>query len=192
MTVPSRSVVTGRLPGVLRVVLTTLVLLTALAACRPATGPEVVADSALPVPAGAQEATVVRSVDGDTVVLRGRGAGPLPAQPTRVRILLIDTPEVVEQQECFGEEAAARTADLLPDGARVRVEADRQARDRFDRTLLHVWNEDGVHVGAELLRGGHATVLFLRPNDRYLDQLRTAEREARQAGRGLWSACARN
>lgn len=131
----------------------------------------------------------MRSVDGDTVVLRGRGAGPLPAEPTRVRVLLVDTPEVVDRPECFGPEAAARTAELLPPGTRVRVEADRQLRDRFDRPLLHVWDDAGVHVGAELLRGGHATVLFLRPNDRYLDQLRAVETEAREAGRGLWAAC---
>ena len=145
--------------------------------------------TALPVPPGAQEATVVRGVDGDTVVLRGRGSGPLDAEPTKVRLLLIDTPEVFEHPECFGEQAADRTAALLPDGARVRVEADREEQDRFGRTLLHVWNEDGVHVGAELLRGGQATVLFLRPNDRYLEQLEAAEDEARAAGRGLWSAC---
>jgi micrococcal nuclease len=163
-------------------------LLAVLAGCSSG-GTEPAAATALPVPAGAQEATVVRGVDGDTVVLRGRGAGPLPAEPTRVRILLIDTPEVVDGPECFGEQAAERTSALLPEGARVRVEADRQPRDRFDRALLHVWDADGVHVGAELLRGGHATVLFLRPNDRYLDQLRAVESEAREAGRGLWSAC---
>lgn len=145
--------------------------------------------SGVPVPVGAQQARVVRAVDGDTVVLRGRGAGPLPAEPTRVRLLLIDTPEVFATAECFGQQAAERTAELLPAGAQVRVQADRDERDRFDRVLLHVWTEDGVHVGAELLRGGHATVLFLEPNDRYLDQLEAAQAEARMAGRGLWSAC---
>lgn len=145
--------------------------------------------SQLPLPPGAQAATVVRGVDGDTVVLRGRGTGPLPAEPTRVRLLLIDTPEVFEQPECFGEQAAERAAELLPDGAQVRVEADRDPTDRFGRALLHVWTDDGVHVGAELLRSGHATLLFVRPNDRYLAELEAAEDEARAAGRGLWSAC---
>ena len=163
-----------------------LLLLAALLTGCTAAAPPV---AGLPVPAGAQEATVVRGVDGDTVVLRGRGSGPLPAEPTKVRILLIDTPEVFEQPECFGEQAAERTAALLPDGARVRVEADRDEQDRFGRTLLHVWNADGVHVGGELLRGGQDTVLFLRPNDRYLEQLEELEEQARVAGRGLWSAC---
>ncbi len=165
-----------------------LLLCVLLTGCAGA-APDDEATVTLPVPAGAQEAMVVRGVDGDTVVLRGRGSGPLPAEPTKVRILLIDTPEVFAQPECFGEQAAERTAELLPDGARVRVEADLDEQDRFGRTLLHVWNEGGVHVGAQLLRGGHATVLFLEPNDRYLEQLETAQAEARAAGRGLWSAC---
>ena len=143
----------------------------------------------IPVPAGAQEATVVRLVDGDTVQLRGRGAGPLPARPTRVRVLLVDTPEVHTEPECFGEEATDRAAALMPDGATVRVQADRDPEDRFGRALLHVWNDDGVNVGEALVREGFATVLQVDPNERYLEQFQRAEQQARDAGRGLWSAC---
>lgn len=147
------------------------------------------ARSGLPVPTGAQTATVVRLTDGDTVVLRGRGAGPLPARPTKVRVLLVDTPEVHTEQECFGPEAADRAAALLPDGSEVRVQADRDPEDRFGRALLHVWNADGVNVGEALVREGYAEVLQLDPNERYLEQFEAAEDEARDAGRGLWAAC---
>ena len=147
------------------------------------------AEPGLPVPQGAQQATVVRVVDGDTVVLRGRGVGPLPAEPTRVRVLLVDTPEVHEEQECFGEQAAERAAELLPDGSTVRVQGDRDEEDRFGRTLLHVWNGDGVNVGEALVREGFAQVLQLDPNRRYLEEFEQAEREARDERRGLWSAC---
>lgn len=143
----------------------------------------------LPVPAGAQQATVVRRVDGDTVLLRGRGVGPLEAEPTRVRVLLIDAPEVHTRQECFGEEAADRAAELLRDGEQVRVQADRDPEDRFGRALLHVWNADGVNVGEALVREGFAEILQLDPNERYLDAFERAEDQARAAGRGLWSAC---
>lgn len=167
-------------------------LLIGLLATSCAVSPEPAAPAAepgIPVPADAQEATVVRLVDGDTVQLRGRGVGPLPAQPTRVRVLLIDTPEVHGEQECFGEQASERAAELLPDGSTVRVQADRDPLDRFDRSLLHVWNADGVNVGEALVREGFAEVLFLRPNDRYLEQFEAAEAEAQRSGRGLWSAC---
>ena len=154
-----------------------------------APAPDPSAAAGLPVPPDAQEATVVRLTDGDTVQLRGRGTGPLRGEPTKVRILLVDTPEVFPEQECFGRQAADRTAELLPEGSRVRVEADRDPRDRFGRSLLHVWNDDGVHVGEALVREGFATVLQIDPNQRYLEQFERAEDEARDAGRGLWGAC---
>ncbi len=167
------------------------VLLTAalVAGCGLPGGPgPVAAAPGLPVPAGAQEATVVRLVDGDTVVLRGRGVGPLPAEPTRVRVLLVDTPEVHGEQECFGEEASDRAAELLPEGAVVRVEADRDPEDRFGRALLHVW-ADGVNVGEALVREGYASVLVVRPNELHLDAFERAEAQARDADLGLWGAC---
>lgn len=147
------------------------------------------ATAGLPVPTGAQQATVVRLVDGDTVILRGRGVGPLPAEPTRVRVLLVDTPEVHGEQECFGAEASDRAGELLPEGALVRVEADRDPEDRFGRALLHLWTADGVNVGEVLVREGYATVLQLDPNERYLDAFERAETEARDADLGLWAAC---
>jgi micrococcal nuclease len=141
------------------------------------------------VPADAQEAVVVRVTDGDTVVLRGRGAGPLPGEPTKVRVLLVDTPEVADGGECFGQEAADRTEELVPVGARVRVEADRDAEDRFGRALLHVYTEGGDNLGEVLLAEGYATVLQIDPNRLHLAAFEAREAEAREAGRGLWSAC---
>ena len=159
-----------------------------LVGCAPAAPVPAGAAPGVPVPPGAQEATVVRQVDGDTVVLRGRGPGPLPAAPARVRLLLVDTPEVFGDAECFGHEAADRLAELAPDGALVRVQADRDPLDRFDRPLLHVWS-GGVNVGQALVREGYATVLVVRPNELHRPAFEAAQDEAEQAGRGLWSAC---
>ena len=74
----------------------------------------------------------------------------------------------------------------------MRVLADRDRLDRFDRALLHVWTTDGVNVGEALFREGFATVLVLPPNRAYEPEFRAAEREAQQAGRGLWDACRRS
>jgi micrococcal nuclease len=104
-------------------------------------------------------------------------------------VLLVDTPEVHGEQECFGAEASARAAELLPDGAQVRVEADRDPQDRYDRALLHVWTEDGVNVGEQLVREGLAEVLVVEPNDRYVEAFDAAQEQARAGGRGLWEAC---
>lgn len=147
------------------------------------------APTSLAVPAGAQEATVVRHSDGDTFILRGIGAGPLPGEPTKVRLLEIDTPELFPTAECYGEQAADRTAELIPKGSRVRVEADRQQRDRFGRALLYVWTPDGASLEEVLLEEGLATVLYVRPNDRHLARFREVEGRARDAGVGLWGDC---
>lgn len=153
-----------------------LALAAAVAGCS--TPQPVPARLGIPVPADAQEAVVVRVVDGDTLQLRGRGVGPLPADRTRVRVLLIDTPEVHIEQECLGEQAYDRAEQLLPEGSTVRVLADRDPEDRFGRSLLHVWNADGVNE-----------VLVVRPNELWLEQFEAAEREASEASRGLWAAC---
>lgn len=155
----------------------------------PATSAPVDLSDPLPVPDDAQSAVVVSVSDGDTVRLRGRGAGPVPGEPTRVRLLLVDTPEVADGAECFGAQATDRAEQLLPRGAEVRVEADRDLEDRFGRLLLHVWTDDGVNVGEALVADGYATVLQIDPNRRYLERFEAREDEARDAGRGLWSAC---
>ena len=159
-----------------------------LAGCgSPAAEPAV--PGGLPVPPGAQVASVVRAVDGDTVVLRGESEGPLPARPTKVRLLEIDAPEVFEQPECFGPEAAKRVGELLRPGARVRVEADRDLTDRYGRMLLYVWTDAGTSVQEALVADGFARTVLFRPNDRYIDELRAVEAAARAADRGLWGAC---
>jgi micrococcal nuclease len=188
----------------MRRVLGALLIVVALAGCTPVSpteagspagspgGPATPATSAaraLPVPAGAQQAVVVRHTDGDTFWLRGLGAGPVPGVRTKVRLLEVDTPEVFGTAGCFGPQASARTAALLPLGSTVRVEADRGLRDRYGRLLLYVWVPDGASLEEELLRGGYARVLLVRPNARHIAVLRAVEAQARAARRGLWGAC---
>jgi micrococcal nuclease len=168
-----------------RVQAVAVVLLTA--ACGAAEPP--VAGQGLPVPAGAQEAVVVGITDGDTLRLRGRGTGPLDGDVTKVRVLLVDTPEVHGEQECLGPEASARAEQVVPVGSTVRVERDEDLLDRYDRVLLHVWNDQGVNLGERLLEEGLATVLQVEPNRRHLEHFEQVEQRARRAGRGLWSAC---
>ena len=141
------------------------------------------------MPQRAQRAQVVRLVDGDTVLLRGTDAGPLPGSPTRVRVIGLDTPEIGEREECFGPQAAERAAALLPARAQVWVVRDRDGADRYGRSLLHVWTPDGRLLSRVLISEGFATALLVRPNDRYAGELARAQDEARSARRGLWSAC---
>jgi micrococcal nuclease len=143
------------------------------------------ADPAPPAEAGT--ATVVRVVDGDTVVVDVDGT----EEP--VRLIGIDTPESVAQDqpvECFGPEASARTAALLPAGTVVRLERDVEARDRFDRLLAYVIRaDDDVLVNRLLVEEGFAESVAYPPNVARQAELDRAEAGARAAGRGLWPVC---
>ena len=155
----------------------TLTLLV-LAAC--ATEPR-----AAPLTAGT--ATVVHPVDGDTIVVDVDG------HEESVRFIGIDTPESVAQDrpvECFGPEAKARTAELLPEGTVVRLERDVEARDRYDRLLAYVTRaDDDRFVNLLLVEEGFAEAVSYPPNLAHTDEIVAAVAAAREAGRGLWSAC---
>jgi micrococcal nuclease len=131
--------------------------------------------------AGGDLRTVVRTVDGDTVVLDGN---------EKVRLIGINTPESVDPRrpvQPFGKEAAAFTRRLL-EGRRVRVERDVEPRDRYGRSLAYLHLEDGTHVNLLLVEEGYASAYRYPPNVRYADAFRAAERRAREGRKGLWAA----
>jgi micrococcal nuclease len=132
-------------------------------------------------------APVVRIVDGDTVRVRLEGR----SQP--VRYIGIDTPESQRPGtavQCFARRAAAENARLVR-GERVRLVFDVERRDRFGRLLAYVYRvRDGAFVNAALVRDGFARTLTIPPNVRFAERFAALAADARQAGRGLWSACA--
>jgi len=69
----------------------------------------------------------------------------------------------------------------------VRLDFDQTRTDRFDRTLAYVYLADGTFVNAEIVRQGYGHALLTYPF-RYLDQFRAYQREAREAGVGLWAS----
>ncbi|MBI4587881.1 MAG: thermonuclease family protein [Candidatus Rokubacteria bacterium] len=125
--------------------------------------------------------TVVRVVDGDTIHVR------IEARVEKIRYIGVNTPEL--HHPTRGEEPGGREAwevnQQLAAGKRVRLELDVQERDRYGRLLAYVW-VDGMMVNAELVRRGYAQVMTVPPNVRYQDLFLKLQREARQAGRGLW------
>ena len=134
----------------------------------------------------ADTAPVVRVVDGDTIRVG------LPAGEEPVRYIGIDTPESVKPGtpvQCFALKASAYTKHLLT-GRRVRLVLDAEPRDRYGRLLAYVYREpDGLFVNAELVRRGFAQTLTIPPNVRFADRFSALARQARDAGKGLWSAC---
>lgn len=132
------------------------------------------------IPSAAMPATVEYVHDGDTLFLDdGR----------KVRLLGIDTPEVGEHAECYGDEATALLRSLLPEGSSVRVLADVQPLDQYGRSLLFVYRDDATLVNLAMLESGAAEAVVLEPNVLFAERLRAAEDDARAAGLGLWGAC---
>ena len=142
------------------------------------------------LPAGA-DGRVVRVIDGDTVDVRLVKNGR--ASTERIRLIGIDTPETKKPHtpvQCFGPEASARTAQLLPPGTLVVVRADSELRDDYGRLLAYVHRfSDGVFVNRQLLDEGLARTLEIPPNTGHADEFRRSEAAARRAARGLWGRC---
>lgn len=160
--------------------------------------PAVASEPAIVVPAHATSsaaeprveanATVLRTVDGDTFVARLDGEDG----EWKIRMLGIDTPETVDPRRsvaCFGKEASKKLAELLT-GTRVRLESDPQAdeRDKYGRLLKNVILEDGTDVNAFMVREGFAHAYLSFPlNPARKRELKGLEALAKAASAGLWS-----
>lgn len=123
--------------------------------------------------------TVVRVVDGDTVVLRSAG---------KSRLIGVDTPELFGRPGCFGEEASAFAKRTLRPGLPVKVQRDAELRDRYGRSLVYVTLPDGRSFNELLVSRGFAVPLTIRPNIRYAGRFRTLAAGARARDAGLWSS----
>lgn len=130
---------------------------------------------------------VVRVIDGDTLLLR---PGVPSGGEMRVRLLGIDCPESVapnQPVEPWGPEAAAFTTEFVSAGF-VELRYDKRRIDRYGRYLAYVF-VDGRMLNEELVRHGLARVwTFPGDSESIARQMRKAEKEARQHGRGIWSA----
>lgn len=123
--------------------------------------------------------TVVRVVDGDTLLLDGN---------ERVRLIGVDTPETVDRRrpvEYYGKEASAFLR-RMAEGKRVRLAYDQQRKDGYGRTLAYVHLADGTLLNGEIIRQGYGHA-YTRYPFRYADEFRAYEREAREQRRGLWA-----
>jgi micrococcal nuclease len=95
---------------------------------------------------------VVHIVDGDTLDVRGIG---------RVRLVGVNTPE--KEEEGYSEALDYLEMSCL--GRTVDVDIDDECpKDAYGRILGVVYVE-GTNINAQLLRLGHAQVLYLPPSE---------------------------
>lgn len=130
------------------------------------------------------DATVVRVIDGDTIVASLDGA------EETIRLLNVDTPETRKPNtpvECLGPEATEYLRQRLPVGTRVQLEYDVERTDRYDRTLAGVYLE-GDLVNADVAREGLGVAVLFEPNRRFHAEVLAAQEEALEDEAGLFSA----
>lgn len=170
---------------VIAAVLATLTLVAG--ACRDGEGRSGTTTTTGSSGAMAANGVVVHLVDGDTVDV------DIDGTRERVRLIGIDTPETKKEGtpvECYGPEASAFTASVLPEGTPVHLERDVEPRDQYGRLLAYVYRaEDGLFVNLALMEGGYAEVLRIEPNTAHAEEFVAAARTAAAAGVGLWGAC---
>src|SRR4051794_4985030 len=135
-------------------------------------------------PAAGQVARIDHVADGDTVDL---------TNGQRVRLVQVDTPEVYNQPECYGEQASALTKRLLPPGTLVRLlpEPRTDSVDQYGRLLRYVVRiSDNLNVNVQLVRVGAAAPYFYDGRrGSYAPLLDGLARAARGQHLGLWGRC---
>lgn len=125
-------------------------------------------------------ATVIRVVDGDTLKVS------MNTQKESVRLIGVDTPESKANKKAFrdskksghdiqsilklGKRAAAFTRSVVKPGDTVKLELDVQPRDRYGRILAYVYLPDGRMLNEVLIQSGHANLMTIPPNVRYVNR----------------------
>lgn len=138
------------------------------------------------------KATVIRVVDGDTLVV------DIDGEQSKVRLIGVDTPESVASNEYLnktgkkntveGKEASEITKDILKDYPTVYLQKDISETDRYGRLLRYVWLElpddktDLEEISTKMLNGilvkeGIAKAVTYKPDTLYQNEFKELERE---------------
>lgn len=124
-------------------------------------------------------ARLAKVVDGDTLAL---------ADGSRLRLIGVNAPETrgSDGSAEAGAVEATRFARKFLGSGHIGIVVGADRRDRYGRTLAHVYRADGASLEAALLAAGLARQVTVPPNLGQLECLRHAERSARAARAGLW------
>lgn len=153
-------------------------LLTLAVACALPVG-VVRADACAP-PAAAREVAVRYAIDGDTVRL---------ADGRSLRLIGVNALETGKRgapDEPLAHAAGVRLGELLRRGP-SRAMPGVEPFDRHGRTLADLYTADGQLIAAILAGEGLALTVAVAPNLAVIECVAAAERQARDARRGLWA-----
>lgn len=141
------------------------------------------------------QATVVRVVDGDTIVVNRNGVNE------KIRFLTVNTEESVSRIKSknnkYGKMASEYSKNFFKAVKTVYLQFDESKKDQFGRTLAYVWTSKDVDTdnradiekymyNAILLKKGYAVTVVYEPNHYYADTFKSIEKKARENQVGLW------
>lgn len=120
--------------------------------------------------------------DGDTIRL---------IDNRKVRLIGIDTPELARkgqsaQPYAFDAKRTLKTL-LSQNNNAVNLVYGKDRKDRYGRTLAHLFLDSGLNVQAELISQGLAIAFTTPPNTRFSDCYANIEDSSRLLQRGIWT-----
>ncbi len=133
------------------------------------------------MPARSEAVTSRFVIDGDTLEL---------SDGRRVRLVGIDAPEIGRRgkpSQPFARAAKDRLQ-VLVTAPGLRMTVGSEPKDRYGRTLAHLFDARGDNVEAQLLREGLGFALAVPPNLALARCHVQAERAARAGSVGLWQS----
>lgn len=128
--------------------------------------------------------TVLRVIDGDTIVVNING------QQIHVRLIGVDSPELNDkrtQVACLAQKAKEETEKLL-NGQKVYLEKDSTQGDydKYNRLLAYVFIGD-TSFNKLMLEEGYAYEYTYRLPYKYQSEFKAAQNKARSDQKGLWN-----
>ena len=138
----------------------------------------------------------IRTVDGDTIIVEDASG-----EQKRVRMIGIDTPESVAQEEErnneYGVMASDYTKKLLENTDKLYLEYDIDSDDQYDRILAYVWLEDvkdtfdeenikNSMVNAIIVENGYGIAKTYHPTVAHDEFFHELMADADENNTGLW------
>ncbi len=129
-----------------------------------------------------QTASILKVVDGDTVVL---------ASKQKVRLIGINTPELAhghKKAEPYAKMAKRYLQKQLAPAKKVYLRWGIQHKDHYGRLLAHLFLEDGQNLNAMLVKQGLAYAIVVPPNTMLADCYFKLEQRAQKKEKYIWSS----
>ncbi len=129
----------------------------------------------------AESALVKWVYDGDSLLLTDK---------RKIRIIGIDTPETKhhrQKAQAYGAKAREALRVLLKNNNyQVSLRYGKERKDKYDRTLAHVYLPDGTNISNWMLEQGYAKTLAFPPNVKLAECYKKAEEIAQAQSLKIW------